>query len=152
LQPYVEKAREWWANIPVLSTHATGIYGIDDGPPGFVYRFTKSAKKSPIPGVQAFPLVPTAYLQLSGIAGGAIKMVERVCQDDKFRIDEFVIVVKSNLPSTYNSGQFIAFIPEDIYVDTKSMGQWIYFTPTEIMYLAAGHITKEIQDKAKLKI
>jgi hypothetical protein len=117
-----------------------------------MYRFTKSARKSPIPGVQAFPLIPTAYLQISGISGGSVKMIERVCQDYKFRVDEFVIIAKSNLPSTYNCGQFVAFIPEDIFVDVKSMGQWMYLTATELMYLAAGHITKEIQDKAQLKL
>jgi hypothetical protein len=132
--------------------HATGVFGIADGPPGLMYRFTRSAKKSPILGIQAFPMVPTAFLQITGIAGGSVKMIERVCQDFKFHIDEFVIIEKSNLPSTYNSGQFIAFIPEDIFVDTKSLGQWMYLTSTELMYLAVGHITKEIQDKAKLKI
>jgi hypothetical protein len=131
---------------------ATGVFGIPDSPPGLMYRFTKSAKKSPIMGIQAFPLVPTAYLQISGVPGGAIKMIERLCQDDKFVIDEFNIIEKSNLPSTYNSGQFVAFIPTELYMDTKLLGQWMYLTSTELMYLAVGHITKEIQDKAKLKI
>jgi hypothetical protein len=152
LLPYIEKVREWWVNMPDLRAQATGVFGIADAPPGLMYRFTKSARKSPIPGIQAFPLVPTAFLQITGIAGGTVKMIERVCQDYKFHIDEFVIVEKNNLPSTYNSGQFVAFIPEDIFVDVKSMGQWMYLTATELMYLAAGHITKEIQDKAKLKI
>jgi hypothetical protein len=152
LQIYIPKVREWWANVPDLSMAATGVFGIADAPPGLMYRFTRSAKKSPILGVQAFPLVPTAFLQITGIAGGTIKMIERVCRDNKFKMEEFLIIEKSNLPSTYNSGQFIAFIPEDIYADTKSLGQWMYLTSTELMYLAAGHITKEIQDKAKLKI
>jgi hypothetical protein len=117
-----------------------------------MYRFTKSAKKSPILGVQAFPLVPTAYLQITGVAGGSVKMIERVCKDYKFHIDEFVIIEKNNLPSTYNSGQFVAFIPEDIFIDVKSMGQWMYLTATELMYLATGQVTKEIQVKAQLKI
>jgi hypothetical protein len=138
--------------MPDMTLHATGVFGIPDGPPGLMYRFTKSAKKSPIIGIQAFPLVPTPFLQISGISGGAVKMIERVCQDYKFHIDEFLIICKSNLPSTYNCGQFVAFIPEDIFIDTRSAGQWMYLTATELMYLAAGHITKEIQDKAKLKI
>jgi hypothetical protein len=152
LQPYIEKVRDWWANMPDLNLHGTGVFGIPDSPPGLMYRFTKSARKSPIRGIQAFPLVPTAYLQISRIAGGTVKMIERVCQDYKFHIEEFIIVEKSNLPSTYNSGQFVAFIPEDVFADAKSLGQWMYLTSTEIMYLAAGHITKEIQDKAKLRI
>lgn len=152
LHPYIERVREWWANIPDLSTHTTGVFGIPDAPPGLMYRFTKSAKKSPILGVQAFPLVPTAYLQITGVAGGSVKMIERVCKDYKFHIDEFVIIEKNNLPSTYNSGQFVAFIPEDIFIDVKSMGQWMYLTATELMYLATGQVTKEIQVKAQLKI
>jgi hypothetical protein len=152
LQPYIEKVREWWANIPNLKTHATGLFGIPDSPPGLMYRFTKSARKSPIAGVQAFPLVPTAFLQITGISGGAVKMIERVCQDHRFSIDEFRVIVKSNLPSTYNCGQFVAFIPEDIFIDVRSMGQWLYLTSTELMYLAVGQVTKEVQNKAKLKI
>jgi hypothetical protein len=148
----MERVREWWANLPDLKVQSTGLFGISDAPPGLMYRFTKSARKSPIPGIQAFPLVPTAFLQITGVSGGSVKMVERVCQDYKFHVDEFVIIEKSNLPSTYNCGQFIAFIPEDIFIDTKSMGQWMYVTDTELMYLAVGQVTKEVQNKAKLKI
>jgi hypothetical protein len=152
LQPYIPKVREWWAKIPDLSTLSTGLFGIPDSPPGLMYRFTRSAKKSPLPGIQAFPLVPTAFLQITGITGGSVKMVERVCFEDRFHIEEFVIIEKHNLPSTFNAGQFVAFVPIDIYADTKSMGQWIYMTSTELMYLAMGHVTKEVQDKVKLKI
>jgi hypothetical protein len=150
LQPYIVPAREWWANIDTLDIRETGVYELE-GPPGFSMRFTRTAIRSPLRNIQAFPFVSTGYLQLTNIQGGALKMVERVCRTGLF-IEEFTIVEKSNLPSTYKAGQFCAFIPTDIYNDSKLIGQWIYLTNEEMRASLEGVIPESVRTKFLLKL
>ena len=94
LARYIPVVREWWSKVSDLEVDGTGIYPITDDPPGLMYRMTKSTSKSPIKNVQVFPFVPSAYLQIKGVAGGSTKMCERVCAKGLI-MDEFTIDRKS---------------------------------------------------------
>lgn len=152
LAPYLEPVREWWDNLDDLSLTDTGVYELE-GPPGLMVRFTRTPVRSPIKGIQAFPFVLTSYLQMTNIQGGAVKMVERVCMDRKCTIDEFTIVEKHNLPSLFNNGQFVAFIPTELLEDTRLLGTWIYMTPDEMkQVISAIGIPDTVKNKLLLKI
>jgi hypothetical protein len=116
-----------------------------------MFRFTRTAKRSPIKDIQAFPFVPTAYLQMSGVQGGANKMIERLCYVD-FMIEEFTIIERHNLPSTYQQGQFVAFIPSILLQDITAFGQWVYLSHDEMLAVVKGHVPFSLQEKAMLKL
>ena len=78
-------------------------------------------------------------------------MVERVCLDNRFQIDEFTLVCKIKLLSVFNMAQFIAIVPTDILNETKQLGVWLYFTKEECALLAQGLTNKAIELKALLK-
>ena len=152
LLPYIPSIREWWTKIDNITTVETGVYPIDDGPPGLFFRFTRTAKRSPILGVQAFPFVNVGHLQLTGVTGGAMKMIARVCSGGRLIIDEFTCIEKHNLPSTFHSGQFIAFVPTTLYNATIKNGQWIFMTQEEMLAICKGHVPITVYNKAILKI
>jgi len=108
--------------------------------------------RSPIKGVQAFPYVPTGFLQISGVQGGAIKMIDRLCMDGAFKLDEFTIVVKGNLPATYTQGQILAFIPTLVYEDRTAIGKWVYLTNNEMLEMIVGTIPLSVGAKLALKL
>lgn len=153
LQPYLPAARKWWANYDNLVIRGTGIYPIefDDGtpvPPGMDMRMTNTPVRSPIKNVQAFPFVPTQYFQITGVPGGATKMITRVCnRSEGLILEEFTIVEKHNLPSTYHKGQFVAFIPTEIYKGAKKLGKYVYLTVQELQALSAGVVLKSVSYK-----
>jgi len=150
LLPYIETVRQWWEHVDSFYMIDTGIVEIECDAPGLYVRFTRTAIRSPIKGIQAFPFVPTGRLQITGVQGGSTKMITRVCLDNRMKVDEFTIVCKSNLPSTFNSAQFVAFVPTEL-LDTNVLGNWIYFTPEECSLLARGEISESIRHKAMLK-
>lgn len=152
LEPYIPRVRQWWADIENFIVDGTGIFNVPDGPPGLQARFTRTAVRSPIKGVQAFPFVPAAYLQLTGIQGGSTKMVARVCANNLFTIDEFTIICKSNLPSTFQQGQFLAFVPTDVLEDTTLLGQWFYLNAHEIAEMVQGRVPDSVIQKGLLKL
>lgn len=149
--PYIPRVKQWWTAIDSILFPETGIYALDDAPPGLSVRFTRTAVRSPIKGVQAFPLLFTGYLQISGVQGGANKMIERVCARG-LEIDGITIIEKHNLPSTYMCGQFIAFIPTDVLKGERHIGRWVYFTDYELRSLVSGQVTDSIKQKAVLKM
>jgi hypothetical protein len=152
LAPYIPYVREWWANLDSINVTDTGISELE-GPPGFMMRFTRTPIRSPIKGIQAFPFVLTGYLQITGIQGGVVKMIERVCMDRKCQIDEFTIVEKHNLPSLFSNGQFVAFIPTTLLEDTRILGSWIYMTPAEMSQIVALEgLPETVKNKLLLKI
>jgi hypothetical protein len=134
LMPYLPAVRKWWADVENFSLVDTGVVELDY--PGLYVRFTRAAVRSPIKNVQAFPFVPTGRLQITNVTGGVSKMVMRVCLNGRFKIDEFTIISKSNLPSTFNQAQFVAFIPTDIYEGSRHLGRWIYLTTEELNALS----------------
>lgn len=152
LLPYLPYVREWWANIENFTVEGTGTMLVPDAPPGLSIRFTRTAVRSPIKGVQAFPFVPAAYLQITGVQGGSTKMIARVCADNLFKMEEFTIVCKSHLPSTYQQGQFLAFIPTEILEDTSLLGQWFYLNHAELAEMVRGKVPESVIQKGLLKL
>lgn len=150
LQPYIETVRKWWDNYANLTIRGTGVFPVDyddvDCPPGLMYRVTSTPVRSPIKHVQAFPFVPTAYLQITGVPGGVNKMIERECTKG-LHLDEFVIVEKHNLPSTYHKGQFVAFVPLSVMEGREQLGKYVYLTRSELTALTQGNILPSINNK-----
>lgn len=149
LTPYIPAVRKFWENIEDIIITGTGIYKVegDDVPPGLMYRVTNTPVRSPIKHVQVFPFVTVPYLQLTNVAGGANRMVSRVCENNRFTIEEFTIIEKHNLPSTYHKSQFVAFVPTDIINGITDFGKWIYFTHDEMMLIAQCDISPRITEK-----
>jgi hypothetical protein len=154
LEPYIPFARRWWKEVEDISPFDTGIYPIEydeKQPAGLFYRFTRTAIRSPIRGVQAFPFITAGSLQLTGIQGGSTKLIQRLLVQRQFMMDEFVLVELHNLPSIFNQGQIIAFVPQEIYEDIRLLGRWIYFTSDEISSLIKGVVSETIRNKAIIK-
>lgn len=128
---YIPSVRKFWATADQLDIERIGIYKIEDAPPGLHYRITATPARSPIKNIQVFPFLPTAYLQLTGVPGGPLRMVERVIGRG-FEIEEFTCVEKHNLPSTYHQGQFIVFVPTEMFKGLKSFGRYVYLTAAEM--------------------
>lgn len=149
LAQYIPAVRDFWNNIEDIEIVGTGVYPMkgDSNPPGLMYRVTNTPVRSPIKHVQVFPFVPVTYLNLTNIAGGANRMVSRVCADNRFKIDEFTIIEKSNLPSTYHQGQFIAFVPTQVLNSVKDLGKWVYLTAPEMIALMQDKVLQSIKYK-----
>jgi hypothetical protein len=153
LEPYIEDARKWWLNKEKTVIKDTGVSEIQGSKPLLFQRFTRVAARSPIKGIQAFPFLPTARLQLKNILGGSTKMIQNVCRNNKFKLEEFTIVCKANLPSTFNQAQFVAFIPTHVLEQNiEKLGEWIYLTREELSALTRNEILKTVKAKAILKI
>jgi hypothetical protein len=152
LEPYIPYARRWWQEIDELAPYDTGVYQIDydieEQPPGLFFRFTRTPIRSPIKGIQAFPFVVAAYLQITGVPGGSTKLIQRKLMSREYKIDEFTCIDVHNLPSTFNQGQLVAFVPTDVYIDTQTIGKWIYLTDVEISGLIQGRVLNSVQVKA----
>lgn len=140
LVPYIKAAKEWWAHKADVVTTESGSFALE-GPPGWTMKIARIPQHSPIKGVQAFPFVGTPALQLTHAAGGVRHMVQRVIGNG-ITIDGIVCLVRMNLTSTNQAGQFIAFVPEDELRNAPS-GRWIYFTPEEMMELTTGFLSGE---------
>lgn len=149
LQPYIPAVRRFWEHIEEVPVHNTGVFPIQDeeAPPGLMYRVTNTPVRSPIKNVQVFPFVPCVFLQLTNVAGGAVRMVNRVCAGNRFAIEEFVIIEKNNLQSTYHNGQLVAFVPRDVIEGARSLGKWVYLTTNEMVSLISDNVTRDIKNK-----
>lgn len=150
LDAYIPAVRRFWSGLEDMKVQGEGTYFLRDegSPDGLMYRVARSPARSPIKGVQVFPFVPVQYLGLTGIPGGVSKMVSRVCAGNALRIGEFTIVEKANLPSTYRSGQLLAFVPTDRLEQTLSEGQWVYLSKEVMLQLAQGKVPASIRQKA----
>lgn len=150
LTPYLPAVRRWWSEYDKMKILGTGVFPIhyDDieCPPGLNVRVTSTPVRSPIKNVQAFPNVPTAMLQITGVPGGANRMIERVCYKG-LKLEEFIIIEKHNLPSTYHKGQFVAFVPEDVLNGSKELGKYVYLTIPELQELALGKCLPSVKWK-----
>lgn len=149
LAPYIPAVRKFWENIEDIEVVGTGVFPLQDKetPSGLMYRVTNTPVRSPIKHIQVFPFVPVTYLNLTNIAGGANRMVSRVCADNKFKIEEFTIIEKSNLPSTYHQGQFVAFVPTQTLNSIQSLGKWVYLTANEMIALMQDKVLPSIKYK-----
>jgi hypothetical protein len=154
LEPYLVYIRKWWASVEELTPFDTGVFPIEysvDQPAGLFYRFTRASVRSPVRGIQAFPFVIAASLQISGVRGGSTKLVQWLLGNDDFTMDEFMLIELHNLPSIFNQSQAIAFIPIDMYIETRLLGKWIYLTMDEISSLIRGEVTASVRQKAILR-
>lgn len=142
LQPYLPAVKRWWENYENIKVLSTGILPIEyddiEVPPGLMMRMTSTSVRSPIKGVQAFPFVPTGYLQIAGVSGGVARMVERVCAKG-FEIDGLKVIEKHNL-RTYGKGQMICFIPKDVLDGARELGKYMYLTVQELCSMAKGRL------------
>ncbi|MBP5594547.1 MAG: hypothetical protein J6Y02_04130 [Pseudobutyrivibrio sp.] len=150
LQPYIAAVRHWWELYDKMQIVSTGVFPVEyddiECPPGLMMRMTNTAVRSPIKHVQAFPFVPSSYLQIAGVSGGVNRMIERVCQKG-LTIEEFTIVEKHNLPSSYQKGQILCFVPTDILAGTKDLGKYVYMTVLELCSMAKGKLPQSVQAK-----
>lgn len=149
LAVYLPAVRKFWENIEDIVVMNTGVFPVcgEDVPSGLMYRVTNTPVRSPIKHIQVFPFVPVAYLNLTNVSGGANRMVSRVCAGNKFRIEEFTIIEKSNLPSTYHQGQFVAFVPTQTLNSVQSLGKWVYLTTNEMIALMQDKVLPSIKGK-----
>lgn len=151
LNKYLEYVRAFWNKVDTVAVNTTGVHNltdvVPDAPTGLMYRVTNTPVRSPIKGIQVFPFIPVAYLDLPNVVGGASKMIHRVCLDEQFTLEEFTIIEKNNLPSTYHAGQFLAFIPTTLLQDTVFRGKWIYFTVEEMTDMLSGVVPLSVQGK-----
>ena len=153
IQPYIQVVKKWWEQYEKMDVRGTGVFNFEiegvedkDVPPGLMVRITSTAVRSPIKNIQAFPFVPTAYLQIAGVPGGVNRMIERVCKKGLV-IDSIKLVEKHNLPSTYQKGQFIAMVPESIYEGSQKLGKYVYMTLQELCAMAKGSLPQSVQCK-----
>lgn len=150
LMPYLPAIRRWWSEYDQLKIMGTGVFPIQyddvECPSGLNMRVTSTPVRSPIKNVQAFPFVPSALLQITGVPGGVNRMIERVCEQG-FELEEFIVIEKHNLPSTYHSGQFLAIIPKDVYNGSKELGKYVYLTVQELAALANGECKTSVKWK-----
>ena len=150
LQPYIAAVRHWWELYDKMQIVSTGVFPVEyddiECPPGLMMRMTNTAVRSTIKHVQAFPFVPSSYLQIAGVSGGVNRMIERVCQKG-LTIEEFTIVEKHNLPSSYQKGQILCFVPTDILAGTKDLGKYVYMTVLELCSMAKGKLPQSVQAK-----
>lgn len=153
LRDYIEPARAFWKNIEQLYIGGPGTYDVlpehinMEVPPGFMYKVANTPVRSPVKNVQVFPFVPTSYFQLNAVPGGIIKMIHRVCQDNKFTIDEFTIVEKVNLPNTYNCAQILAIVPTQRLQSVDMLGKWVYLNMQEMLALNQGVVLPTVLGK-----
>lgn len=147
LQPYIEAVRNFWQNIDSIDVKGTGVYSVQGAPSGLMYRMTSTPVRSPIKGIQIFPFVPSAYLQIANVPGGYTRMIGRKCADNKLHIDEFTIIEKSNLPSTYHQGQFLAFIPTAMLEENTFNGKYVYLTADEMRKIVKADLPDSIKNK-----
>lgn len=152
IQPYLESIRRWWADYDKMQITSTGVLPISyddlETPPGLFMRMTNTPVRSPIKGVQAFPFIVSAYLQITGVQGGTVKMIERLCYEG-LQLEEFTLIEKHNLPSTYQKGQLICVVPTQVLENTRELGKYVYLTAPELCALAQGHVLSSILGKCK---
>lgn len=150
VKPYIEAVKKWWEQYEHMDVRGTGVFDFEvegmeekDIPSGLMVRVTSTAVRSPFKNIQAFPFVPSSYLQIAGVPGGVNRMIERVCKKG-ITIDGIKILEKHNLPSTYQKGQFIAFIPENVYEGSKKLGKYVYMQLTELHAMAQGNLPQSV--------
>lgn len=150
IQPYLPAIKHWWENYANMRILSTGVLPIDypdiETPPGLFMRMTNTPVRSPIKNVQAFPFIAASYLQITGVPGGVTKMIERVCHKG-LEIEDFQIIEKHNLPSTYQKGQLLCVVPKKVLENAQELGKYVYLTLQELCALAQGQVLPSIVNK-----
>lgn len=145
LQPYLEAARKWWADMENKTFTHTATFRVKDSPAGFYEKLARSPRQSAIYGIQAFPIVAVAALDLPRMAGGAMNNVDDMCKDGIIA-EEFTIISKKGLPSTLMNGLFLCIIPTEL-LNARPISRWIYLRPNEILELVNGIVTNTLAER-----
>lgn len=151
LVAYIPAVRNWWAHYDSIENFNTGVAMLESDiecPPGLMVRMTNTPVRSPIKNIQAFPYLPANRISISEVPGGAARMIERVCNKGLI-IEEFTIIEKHNLPSTFQKGQWVAFVPTDLLKSVQTLGKYVYLTLNELMQLANGITPSTVVAKCK---
>ena len=147
LQPYLPAVKHFWEHYSELHPTSTGVTPYEpkdvECPPGLMIRMTNTPVRSPIKHVQAFPFVPVSYLQIAGVSGGVNKMVERICHKG-LELEGLIILEKHNLPSTYQNGMILCFVPKDVLEGARDLGKYVYLTFQELCIMAQGDLPKTV--------
>lgn len=153
LEPYLPVIQDWWlTGYTSLNMSHPGLiqldYDTEKTPAGIMIRVCNAPSRSIIKNVQAFPVLATSQLNISGVAGGATNMIEAVCRKG-LEINGLTIIEKHNLPSVFNSRQFLAFVPTRVMQCTEYLGKYIYLSSEELHALAHGRCVKSVSLKCK---
>jgi hypothetical protein len=160
LTPFVKAAAKWWGKKDKTFPVFTGSYPMEKWFPkpsaaeefycgALNVRFTKCSAKSPLKGLQAFPYLPTRYVNITKVKGGIRKSIARECMKG-LEIDGFTVVEKTRLQMLDQSGQVLIIVPTEVYgKNLAAMGRWIYFTKGELAQLSKGYVHAVV--KAKLR-
>lgn len=148
---YIPAVRDWWAHYDAIKNFNTGVALFESNvecPPGLMIRMTSTPVRSPIKHIQAFPYLPTNRINMSGVPGGANRMIEQICLKG-MTIEEFTIIEKHNLPSTFQKGQWLAFIPTNLLNNTQVLGKYVYLTLDELLRIANKTLPSTVVTKCK---
>lgn len=143
LLPYLVDMREFWKDVDSISTVISGEHSYKKD---ILYRVTNTPTRSPIKNIQVFPFISTASL---GMTSGYQQMLSKICGSGKFRIEEFTIIVKSGIPTMFQRGQWLSFVPTDLLEKAQDIGTWVFLTKDEMRNLC---ITDGVYASIKQKI
>ncbi len=144
LIPYLKDMREFWQQVTGINTMITGEHKFKGD---IYYRVTNTPNRSPIKNIQVFPFVSTANLGIG--SSGYQQTLAKICCENKFRIEEFTIIVKSGIPTMFQRGQWLAFIPTDVLEKAQDIGTWVFLTKEEMRNLC---ITEGVYASIKQKV
>jgi hypothetical protein len=145
LKPYIVAARQWWTDADKFCPRATGTMPYEGGPNGMCIRFARTPALSPLRGIQSFPFVPSTYLDIQFVPGGIKKMIKHVC-DIGLTMEEFTIIEKSNLSSTFTQGQLLCLVPT-VTLNELPCDRWIFMRDEEIHMVMEGIVPEEVKEK-----
>ena len=136
MEEYIERAREWWADYEEEDFYNTGTYPLADSPGGMFIRFYRSPSHSSVKGIQAFPYVTTAFINIPRVPGGLRKFIHDLCLEG-YQIEEFTLIEKMYLHGTERSGQFICIIPTEL-LNKGTKGRYVWLSLDDIINLSMG--------------
>lgn len=146
LKPYITAAKLWWSHMDRKTFPYSACYEVQEGPPGFFEKCSRSPTHSAVFGVQAFPCVSCSYLQFPGpIAGGAMRLIDHLLSHPMI-YEEFTLILKRGLHSTMGTTRFICIIPT-AELEKISPARWVYLRPEEILELVNGVVTSDLADR-----
>ena len=147
MMPFIEVAREWWQSYESLMFDSIGSMPLlnDKDVSGIFVRFYRTPAQSTIKGIQAFPYIPTQYIDMLRVPGGIRKYIHDICVNG-YMIDEFILIERMYLHGTERSGQFICIIPQRMLI---AEGKYVWLTRNDILELSVGNVTTAMRNRFK---